>query len=317
LSPPGDVAARAGRVLVTGASGFIGRHALAPLLAANHEVHALGSARPAGIAAEGVQWHRLDLLDTAAAEQLVTRLRPELLLHLAWDVTPGRFWTAPGNVRWVEASLALMRAFVDAGGRRAVLAGTCAEYDWRALAGGGSVRCREGVTPLVPRTLYGACKHATHLVAAGLAAEHGVELAWGRIFHLYGPGEQPGRLVPAIAQALLRGESVPVSDGGQVRDFSDVRDVAAAFVALLDSEAQGAVNIASGEPVTVCEVIERIVAETGGGELVRWGEIERAAGEPETLLADVSRLRQEVGFRPTIGLVDGLRESVEFWRAAG
>jgi nucleoside-diphosphate-sugar epimerase len=315
--PPVPRDARPGRVLLTGASGFIGRHALAPLLAAGHEVHALGSAPPSDSDEGDVRWHRVDLLDAGATDSFVARLRPELLLHLAWDVTPGRFWTAPGNVRWVEASLALMRAFVDAGGRRAVLAGTCAEYDWQALAAGESVRCLEGLTPLVPRTLYGACKHATHLVTAGLAAEQGVELAWGRIFHLYGPGEQPGRLVPAIARPLLAGESVAASDGAQVRDFSHVRDVADGFVALLDSHVQGAVNVASGEGVTVREVVELIAAETGGRELIRWGEIERAPGEPETLVAEVTRLHEEVGFKPAIGLAEGLRESVEFWRAAG
>src|SRR5205085_8625551 len=124
-------------------------------------------------------------------------------------------WTAPENVRWVEASLALLRAFAEAGGRRAVLAGTCAEYDW----GAGDEVLNERNTPLRPDTLYGAAKHGLHVVGAAQAAQVGFELAWGRVFFLYGPGEAPGRLVPAVARALLAGEPAKTTAGTQVRDF--------------------------------------------------------------------------------------------------
>jgi nucleoside-diphosphate-sugar epimerase len=260
-----------------------------------------------------VVWHRADLLDAPAAAEVVAQVRAELLLHLAWDVTPGAFWTAPGNVRWVEASLALLRAFLDGGGARAVLAGTCAEYDWAALQG----PCRELGTPLGPHTLYGTCKHATRLVAQALAAQRGASLAWGRIFHLYGPGEQAGRLVPSVARALLAGEPVRTSDGSQIRDFAHVRDVAAGFAALLDSDAQGPVNIATGRPVSVRAVIEAIAAATGNGELIEWGALDRVPGEPPELFADVTRMREEVGFTAGTDLAEGLRETVESWRRGG
>ena len=172
-------------------------------------------------------------------------VEPEVLLHLAWYVEPGRFWTAPENVRWVEASLALLRAFAGAGGRRAVVAGTSAEYDWHAVG----ARCNEQRTPLRPATLYGAAKHALHTVAAPYAEQAGFELAWGRIFFVYGPGEPEGRLVPSVGRALLAGRRVPTTRGDQVRDFMHVEDVAAAFAALADADATGAVNVASGDPV--------------------------------------------------------------------
>jgi len=145
------------RILLTGATGFIGRHVLPRL---QGDVHAV--TRHASPAGDGVTWHRADLLASAA---IVTEVRPEVLVHLAWYVEPGRYWTAPENIRWVEASLALLRAFAAAGGRRAVLAGTSAEYDWQALGG----RCHEQRTPLRPATLYGAAKHALHTAAAPYA----------------------------------------------------------------------------------------------------------------------------------------------------
>jgi nucleoside-diphosphate-sugar epimerase len=296
------------RVLVTGATGFLGRHVLAPLVAAGHELHAVTTREnPSG--SEPVTWHRADLL---AGADVVAEVAPEVLVHLAWYVEPGRFWTAPVNVRWVEGSLAALRAFADAGGRRAVIAGTSAEYDWQAAG----ERCHEEETPLRPATLYGAAKHSLHSVAERYAELAGFELAWGRIFFLYGPGEPEGRLVPSVARALIAGEPVPTTRGDQVRDFMHVEDAAGAFAALVDSEVTGAVNIASGEPVAVRDVVDGLAAAAGRPDLPRPGELPDREGDPPRLVADVTRLRHEVGFAPRIGLAEGLRGTLEWLRTA-
>lgn len=316
------------RVLLTGASGFIGRHALSLLVRNGHEVHAVARDASSRASSPEVLWHEVDLLDdTQTVSGLVASVRPERLLHLAWCAEHGRFWTSPKNVRWVEASLALLRAFAAAGGRRAVIAGTCAEYDWAALPAQATVAesvthavtqavalCRENDTPVAPHTLYGACKHAVHLVAERYAEQTGIELAWGRVFFLYGPDEQPGRLVPSVAASLLSGASTPTSDGRQVRDFMHVEDVAAGFVALLEGDVVGTVNVASGEPVSVRAVVERIAALVGRPELVRWGAIARAPADPAVLVADVARLREEVKFTPSVGLDAGLDSTVRWLR---
>ena len=290
------------RILLTGATGFIGRHVLPRL---QGDVHAVTThASPAG---DGVTWHRADLLSSAA---IVTEVRPEVLVHLAWYVEPGRYWTAPENIRWVEASLALLRAFAAAGGRRAVLAGTSAEYDWQALGG----RCHEQRTPLRPATLYGAAKHALHTAAAPYAEQAGFELAWGRIFFVYGPGEPEGRLVPSVGRALLAGEPVPTTSGDQVRDFMYVEDAAAAFAALADGNTTGAVNIASGDPVRVRDVVETIARQVGRQDLLRPGALPDREGDPPRLVADVTRLRQEVGIAPRTALDEGLARTLESLR---
>lgn len=295
------------RVLVTGASGFIGSHAIAPLLAAGHEVHAVSSRAPAADA--GAIWHRANLLESA---EVIAAVRPDVLLHLAWYTEHGRFWTAPDNVRWVEASLALLRTFVAVGGRRAVLAGTCAEYDWS-----GEEPLDESETPLRPATLYGAAKHALHVVAAAYAAQVELELAWGRVFFLYGPGEAPGRLVPAVARALLAAEPARTTAGTQVRDLLHVHDVAAAFAALVDSDVSGAVNVASGKGIALREVIELVAHVAGRPELLELGALDSRSGEPERLVADVTRLREEVGLRPRVNLPEGIESTVEWWRSRG
>jgi nucleoside-diphosphate-sugar epimerase len=298
------------RVLVTGASGFIGRRTLAPLAERGFEVHGAGrgSKAPAGAPGE-VAWHSADLLDASSRRALVESVGASDLLHLAWYAEPGAFWAAAENALWVAATVGLVDEFAAAGGTRATLAGTCAEYDWSApqpLAENAR---------LAPATFYGVCKDATRRVAEGLAERAGIELAWGRIFFLYGPAEHPARLVAAVARALVAGQRAPTSAGGQRRDFLHADDVAGAFAALVASDVSGAVNVASGEAVAVGAVVRAIADAAGRPDLLDIGAIERRPGDPDAIVADVRRLRDEVGWSPRIGLADGLAATVDWWRA--
>ncbi|MFY9293943.1 MAG: NAD(P)-dependent oxidoreductase [Methylorubrum rhodinum] len=117
------------RVLVTGGAGFVGRPAVAALVARGFEVHALGRRAPEGAHA----FHSADLLDAGSRRAAVRAAGASHLLHLAWVTEPGRYWEAPENLDWTAASLDLVRAFHEAGGERAVVAGTCAEYDWTGI----------------------------------------------------------------------------------------------------------------------------------------------------------------------------------------
>jgi nucleoside-diphosphate-sugar epimerase len=300
------------RVLVTGAGGFIGRHALEPLLARGFEVHAVTSrdAVPTH-APPRVRWHHANLLTPGRHDELLAACAPTHLLHLAWYAEHGRFWTSTENLRWVAATIALVQSFAEAGGRRAVLAGSCAEYRW-----GEPGPCREDSTPLEPATLYGAAKNATRAVLEAAAGELGIEFGWGRVFFLYGPDEAPGRLVASVARALVAGERAQTGDGTQIRDFMHVADVAAAFVALLDSSVTGAVNIGSGEGRPLRDVIEEVGAATGRRELLEIGALPPRPGDPDEIVAAVARLRSEVGFVAAVGLDEGIEQTVAWWRNA-
>jgi nucleoside-diphosphate-sugar epimerase len=295
------------RVLVTGASGFIGSHCLQPLRERGFDVHAVARARPAD-AGGLVTWHAADLLDRASTAALVDAVRPSHLLHLAWYVVPGQLIAAPQNFDWVAASVELVRRFAEAGGRRLAVCGSAYEYDWRYGY------CTEGLTPCTPDTVYGACKLALSEMVRSLAAAQGLSAAWPRVFFLYGPREHPQRLVSSVIRSLLRGEPARCSHGRQVRDYLHVQDVADGLATVLDSEAEGAINVSSGAATTLREIVRTAARLVGRPELLQLGALPPRANDAPLVVGSPERA-QALGWAPRHDLESGLRLTVEWWQA--
>jgi len=303
------VATTHSRLLITGASGFIGRHVLAELSSSDWELHAVRRTSEPSEPSEPLEpleprttlWHPCDLRDPQAAEDLIAQVRPTHVLSLAWNADHGAYWTAPDNEQWADGTIALARATAKHGGRRFVGAGTCAEYDWRALSG----PCEEDRTPTRPQSIYGRAKLRAGQEVAAIGRELGLSTAWGRLFFLYGPGEDPRRLVPSVARALKAGDRPKVTEGTQVRDLLHVADVARAFVKLLTSDLTGPVNIGSGVGVSLRHVVETLERAAGRRDAVDFGAIPMRPDEPPAIVADVTRLRS-IGWQQTVTLEDGL-----------
>ncbi len=295
------------KVLITGASGFIGRNCPPILKKLGYEVHTV-SLDPVKKTDDGIRWHRTDLLNDREMEKLMTGVKPTHLLHLAWYAEPKKYWNSDENFKWVKASTMLLREFYSNGGRRAVMAGTCAEYDWQYG------RCFEKTTPLVPATVYGKCKHSLQTALVDFSEKTGLSSAWGRIFFLYGPNERSERLVPSVIISVLQGKVASCSHGNQIRDFLYVKDVASAFVALLESDVRGPVNIASGLPLVLKEVICKIGEKLERPELISFGDIPTLKDEPPLLVANVRRLRDEVKWTPRYDIDSGLDQTIRWWK---
>lgn len=295
------------KVILTGATGFIGRHALHALRIRGFDIVVFSSNRNV-VLPEGVSVRHVDLADRVAVEQAVRSAEASHLLHMAWEPVVGGLWTSPRNLDWVRRTLDLVEIFIANGGKRMTFAGSCAEYDWK----GGL--CVEDSTPLRPSTYYGACKHGLETIISSLAGTTGVSSAWGRAFFVYGPGEHPSRLGASVVLSLLKGEPALCSHGMQLRDYMHAADVGAGYAALLDSEVTGAYNIASGSAIRVRDLISALAEAAGRPDLVRLGARTVPAYEPPLIVADMSKTHEALNWRPHFTLETGVADTVQAFR---
>lgn len=296
------------RIIVTGATGFIGRNTLVPLLERGFEVVALTSRTPANTV-PGVRYLQCDLSDRDAVRAVMAEVKPSHLLHLAWRAVVSGLWMAPENMDWLQISLDLARAFVESGGQRMTVCGSCGDYDWT------SGLCSEETTPLAPATFYGQAKVALYQALTGFAEVNDVELAWGRVFFVYGPGEHESRLGASVVKSLLNEEEALCSHGMQLRDYMHVSDVGTGLAALSASSLTGAYNIASGQAVRVKDVIEGLAMAAGRPELVKLGAREAPAFEPVLITADMTKTRQSgLDWTPRFDIASGTQDTVDWFR---
>lgn len=289
-------------VLLTGGTGFIGRQTIPFLLAKGYEIHALSTQihqHPQ------IHWHQCNLLNERETVSIVSTIRATHLLHFAWTTKPGAYLAAGENLNWVEASFRLIESFVQQGGKRVVVAGSCAEYESQSL-------CCEMNNSFQGSTFYGQCKRLLCLQLEQYAAQTGLAWAWGYLFYLFGPYERPERLVPSIIRGILQKQPIDLTQGTQIRDFLPVKEAARAFVELLDSPVQGRFNIASGQGITIRELGKKITAKIGGEQYLRFGARPMAVFDPVELVADMSHLQKHLSWRRLQTLDEALSEAIEY-----
>jgi len=292
-------------ILVTGASGYVGRQCLDHLQELGFEVHGIArEPRPAS----GVVMHAADILRGSDWRSLLNELRPTHLLHLAWATAHGAFWTDPANGAWLESSRRLVDAFIEAGGRRMITAGSCAEYDWTAPP-----PFSEAATPCAPSTPYGRAKLALHEHAASRAAAAGLSHAHARLFFSFGPGEQAGRLVPSVILSLAAGRELEIKDSGALRDYLDVREIGRALALIAAADIAGPINIGLGAGVTVGDLAGEIARIMDRPSLLRL----QRSGAVSEIVADTRRLSMDAGFENRVPLTEGLAFAVQWWRDRG
>ena len=289
------------KVLLTGASGFLGHYVLDCLRRQGVETVMLGRRCPAN--ADFADFVAADLLTAADLPSLVKDIGATHLLHLAWYTEHGKYWTSPLNLRWVDVTVRLVEAFCRAGGRQVVVAGSCAEYDWP------SGYCREGATPLASATLYGTAKDATRRLVMALCAQHQVACAWGRVFLPFGTGEACPRLIPSLIEVLRKKREPFGVNAASYRDFLHASDVAEGFLSLLCNAESGAYNISSGQPVQISEVVCELARLLNADPQLVLSLTGERLGEPALLVGE-NKMLKALGWRPALSLAQGLERTV-------
>lgn len=294
------------KILVTGGNGWIGRYVVKKLHEMGCEVHA--TYRTTSVSDIACTWHQVNLLCNEEVADLIHKVKPSQLIHLAWETVPPHCYHSLSNYYWVQASMALLRHFVECGGKRVIVAGTCAEYEW--VDGYLS----ENTSLLSYKTPYSVSKNTFRLWLQSYSEQVGLHTCWGRIFHLYGPHDPGKRLISTLITSLLKNEEALCTHGNQYRDFLYVADVANALVSLVKSDMQGTVNIASGQPIQLRQMASIIGKKIGNQELIKWGAIPSPQDEPLFVGANIERLQQELNWKPSYTLDAGLEETIEWWK---
>ena len=295
--PPGSVA------LVTGGAGFIGSHLCAKLAAAGASVHSASRREHPGTAF--FRHWSVDLADFAAVGRLLDQVRPDYVFHLASHVqgAPDLKHLLPAFHGNLETTVNLLTAVAERGCRRFVMTGSFME----------PTSIPADMTPTSP---YAAAKWASGAYGRMFHALYGVPVTTARVFMVYGPGQQDlTKLVPYAIRRLLMGEAPQITSGRRLVDWIYAEDVADGFVrlALADAAVGKTVDLGSGSLIATADLVALICRLVSPSIQPKFGALPDRPMEP-TGAAGVEASLAAIGWAPRVGLEEGLRRTVNFYR---
>lgn len=308
------------RALITGATGFVAGHLADALASAGHQV--VGLARSGGSRVGPVTFplYSVDLLEVEATEGVLREAQPDWIFHLAGYANPGQSFRDPAGA-WagnLGATQALYEAVARTGSRPRIL------YVSSGLVygdvGPGEHVCLED-TPLKPDSPYAASKAAADLLSYQQTRSPGLDIVRVRPFNQIGPGQSSDYAAPNFARqiaAIEKGKSPPVVVTGDLsgqRDLTDVRDMARAYIRLLEVGMTGEVyNAGSGRTCVMRDVLDRLVSLSRVAVKVEERVDPARASDTSVSRADNRKLRAATGWKPEYSLDQTLADILDDWR---
>jgi len=283
------------KILVTGSSGQVGSRLSRILSESGYDVVGIGTRQLAPEEFKYQKYLQADLLKDDI-ETLIRDVRPNILIHLAWETAPNSFWESLKNSSWLARSIELASAFSKWGGEKIVVAGTSAEYDWVSSAPFSET------SPEHPDSTYGRAK----LGLLDYLREQSTPFLWTRTFFQFGGKESPGRLIPSLIDSLWAGSEFTIRKPEDIRDFIYIRDVVEIMATLITAEQEGIFNVASGVGTSARDIGLQVASTLGRPELLKFDE---QSEEPSIVLADTEKLKETLGGFSFTSLEDAIGET--------
>ena len=299
------------RILISGATGFVGAFLARYFAEAGHDVHLL-------VRAADVSWrlatmrdrftpHIASLFDPAELDALFARTSPDWVFHLA---AYGAYSSQRDDARILQTNLLGTMNFLDAARRKGVEAfvntGSSSEYGF----------CETPPTEVAlprPNSMYAYSKAAASLYAAYLAELHGMPVSTVRLYSVYGPYEEPTRFIPRLLIRAIDGGFPPLVEPSVARDFVYVGDVARAYDAIARSQTRSPIyNVGSGVQTTIGEAVDVVRAQLGLTGLPVWGSMGNRSWDTGSWVANVDRIAATIGWEPQVDFKTGCRKTVDW-----
>ncbi len=285
------------KLLLTGGTGLIGKELPAYLKKLGFDIYAITIDENNPDC--GVHWIKGNLFDENFIKNTMEDIKPLYLLNMAW-VTTGNYLQSEINNSFLDAGVNLIKYFAQNGGKRAVYAGTCFEYKFKDEP----LKENDELDP--NKTLYTLTKDKLHKKAEAFAKENNISFGWGRIFYVYGKNEDKSRLTGMVTDKLKNNEEVIIKSGSLKKDYMYTKDIAGAFAKFLNSNVEGAVNICTGNPVSIKDYVLAMAREVNKEELIIFKD--EPSNQPPVIAGDNSRLLNEVGYEIEYDLYTAIKE---------
>lgn len=306
-------ALRKQRILVTGASGFIGQHLTQQLLEYQCEVHATSRQR---IVDTNMSWHMIDLTDLPSLQRLITLIQPKIIYHLASppEMPPHILEDELYYKTIILGTYNLLTAASKLDSVRIILAGSAKEYGTCIPKSFKTeVRIQETV-PALPATPYAIAKLTVSLMAQMYHKALNLPIVHLRLFSVYGPGMDPNSIVLQSIQAALKDKVFEMTQGKQKRDFVYVSDVVEGFLmaACTDSAAGRVINLCTGQAIPIRELVRIIYKLIGAKTLPKLGELPYRRDEIWNLCGDPALAKKLLCWQPQVKLLEGLKKTIQW-----
>lgn len=299
------------RILVTGATGFIGARVAERLAERGHQLALLlRDPRDSDRAAALYSGATLIRGDLAAPQSYAPALRafaPETVIHAAWQGVAGADRNDAAQVANITAAVSLAEESAAAGATAFVGLGSQAEY-------GPHSRMLDETAETAPTTLYGQSKLAACQATQALCQAAKMRHAWLRVFSTYGPRDNTGWMIPSLIAALRAGQKLPLTPGEQKWGFLFVDDAADAIVAVAETEAaDGVFNLGASDAPQLRDTITLLRDMVSPGTALGFGEVPYRPDQVMHLQADIQKLGRVTGWAPRVDLATGLDKTVRWF----